>query len=152
MKKMNKILAILLALAMMLALAACGGNSGNSGDSANSTNSANSGGEQANDNPYNLDYKSADLQPMTSERASKEALLEATEYYTNGLSTVSEEVTKQTYADMAAHIGVDASEFQYFESWGQYRYTWYLEGSEGASLLAVFNTDGSLSSVTSSIS
>lgn len=149
MKKMNKILAILLALAMMLALAACGGNSGNSGDSTNSTNS---GGEQANDNPYNLDYKSADLQPMTSERASKEALLEATEYYTNGLSTVSEEVTKQTYADMAAHIGVDASEFQYFESWGQYRYTWYLEGSEGASLLAVFTTDGSLSSVTSSIS
>ena len=149
MKKMNKILAILLALAMMLALAACGGNSGNS---ANSTNSANSGGEQANDNSYNLDYKSADLQPMTSERASKEALLEATEYYTNGLSTVSEEVTKQTYADMAAHIGVDASEVQYFESWGQYRYTWYLEGSEGASLLAVFNTDGSLSSVTSSIS
>ena len=146
MKKMNKILAILLALAMMLALAACGGNSG---DNANSTNS---GGEQANDNPYNLDYKSVDLQPMTSERASKEALLEATEYYTNGLSTVSEEVTKQTYADMVAHIGVDASEFQYFESWGQYRYTWYLEGSEGASLLAVFNTDGSLSSVTSSIS
>ncbi len=40
----------------------------------------------------------------------------------------------------------------HFESWGQYRYTWYLEGSEGASLLAVFNTDGSLYSVTSSIS
>ena len=143
MKKMNKILAILLVLTMVFALAACGG--GNKGGTENS-------GEQANDNPYNLDYKSADLQPMTSERASKEALLEATEYYTNGLSTASEEVTKQTYADMAAHIGVDASEFQYFESWGQYRYTWYLEGNEGASLLAVFNTDGTLYSVTSSIS
>lgn len=142
MKMMNKILAILLALTMMFALVACGGNKGGTKN----------GGKQANDNPYNLDYKSADLQPMTSERASKEALLEATEYYTNGLSTVSEEVTKQTYADMAAHIGVDASEFQYFESWSQYRYTWYLEGSEGASLLAVFNTDGSLYSVTSSIS
>lgn len=152
MKKMNKILTILLALMMVLALVACGGNSGNSGDSANSTNSANSGSEQANDNPYNLDYKSADLQPMTSERASKEALVEAEEYYVHGLSSGSEEVTKQTYADMAAHIGVDASEFQYFESWGQCRYTWYLEGSEGASLLAVFTTDGSLYSVTSSVS
>lgn len=138
MKKMNKILAILLALTMMLALAACGGK-------------ADGGGKQANDNPYNLDYKSADLQPMTDERASREALIEAGEYYMHGLSSVSEEVTKQTYADMAAHIGVDASEFQYFESWGQYRYTWYVEGSEGASLLAVFNTDGSLSMVTSSV-
>ena len=135
---MNKILAILLALTMMLALAACG-------------DKADGGGKQANDNPYNLDYKSADLQPMTDERASREALIEAGEYYMHGLSSVSEEVTKQTYADMAAHIGVDASEFQYFESWGQYRYTWYVEGSEGASLLAVFNTDGSLSTVTSSV-
>lgn len=143
MKTMNKIFALLLAAAMMLAFAACSG--GNNGD-------AEKGGEQANDNPYNLDYKSADLQPMTSERASKEALIEAGNYYTSGLSSVSEEVTKQTYADMAAHIGVDASEFQYFESWGQYRYTWYLEGNEGASLLAVFTTDGKLFSVTSSIS
>lgn len=143
MKKMNKILALLLALTMVFALAACGGDKDGGSDK---------GGTQANDNPYNLDYKSADLQPMSSERASKEALVEAGEYYIHGLSSASEEVTKQTYADMAAHIGVDASEFQYFESWGQYRYTWYLEGNEGACLLAVFTTDGVLSSVTSSVS
>ena len=140
MKKLTKIFALLLALTMVFTLTACGGS-----DTDN-------GGTQTNDNPYNLDYTSADLQPMSSERASKEALLEAEEYYISGLSSASEEVTKQTYADVAAHIGVDASEFQYFESYGQYRYTWYLEGNEGASLLAVFYTDGSLFSVTSSIS
>lgn len=140
MKKLTKIFALLLALTMVFTLTACGGS-----DTDN-------GGAQTNDNPYNLDYTSADLQPMSSERASKEALLEAEEYYISGLSSASEEVTKQTYADVAAHIGVDASEFQYFESYGQYRYTWYLEGNEGASLLAVFYTDGSLFSVTSSIS
>lgn len=140
MKKMNKILAILLTLTMMLALAACGGNT-------------DGGDKQANDNPYNLDYKSADLQPMSSERASKEALLEATEFYTTNMSDTSKELNKKTYADVAELIGVDASEFQYFESYSQYRYTWYLEGNDGPALLVVFNSvDGTFYSASSSIS
>lgn len=144
MKKMNKILAILLALTMVFALAACGGDKDGGSDK---------GGTQTNDNPYNLDYKSADLQPMSSERASKEALLEATEFYTTNMSDTSKELNKKTYADVAELIGVDASEFQYFESYSQYRYTWYLEGNDGPALLVVFNSvDGTFYSASSSIS
>ena len=146
MNNVKRLTALLLALVMLLALTACGGKDNSADASASNDSSA-----QANDNPYNLDYKSADLQPMTDQRASKDALVEAGEYYMHGLSSDAANFTKTTYKDMAEHIGTDASEFQYFESWGQYRYTWYVEGSEGASLLAVFDTNGNLTSVTSSV-
>lgn len=132
-------MALLLALAMVLLLPACGGNAG-------------SDAEKGNDNPYNLEDTSDKIQPMSNERASKEVLLEAGEYYRSGLSSVSAEVLKQTYKDVAEHIGVDASEYQYFESYGQHRYTWYVEGNDGPALLVVFDLDGTLFSVSSSIS
>ena len=145
MKNMKRLTALLLALLMLFALTACG-DKADKGEAAASDSAA-----QTNDNPYNLDYKSEDLQPMTDERASKDVLAEAGEYYMHGLSSDPTNFTKLTYKDVAEHIGVDASEYQHFESWSQDRYTWYVEGSEGASLLAVFNTDGSLSMVTSSV-
>ena len=137
---MKKIIALMLAMMMVLTLAACGGkdNGGNSGDDGGAA-----GG---------LDMTSAELQPITDERASKETLAEAGKYYMDGLASNPSEFAKMTYKDMKDHIGVDASEFQYFESWQQYRYTWYVEGSSGPSVLAVFNsTDGTLFSVTSSV-
>ena len=146
MKHVKRLTALLLALVMLLALTACG-DKANTGDTAASSESS----AQTNDNPYNLDYKSEDLQPMTDERASKDVLAEAGEYYMHGLSSDPTNFTKLTYKDVAEHIGTDASEFQHFESWSQDRYTWYVEGSEGASLLAVFTTDGTLSMVTSSV-
>lgn len=147
MKNVKRLFALLLALMMLFALTACG-DKANTGDAAASTGES---AAQTNDNPYNLDYKSADLQPMTDERASTEKLAEAGEHYMHGLSSDPTNFTKTTYKDMAEYIGTDASEYQHFESWGQDRYTWYVEGSEGASLLAVFDTNGNLSSVTSSV-
>ena len=147
MKNVKRLFALLLALMMLFALTACGDKT-NTGDAAASTGES---AAQTNDNPYNLDYKSADLQPMTDERASTEKLAEAGEHYLHGLSSDPTNFTKTTYKDMAEYIGTDASEYQHFESWGQDRYTWYVEGSEGASLLAVFDTNGNLSSVTSSV-
>ena len=141
MKSMKNLMALILSLVMILALTACG----------DKTDGGKSGGGASSDNPYNLDYTSEDLQPMTDERASADVLAEAGEYYMHGLSSDSTNFTKTTYKDMAERIGTDASEYQHFESWQQDRYTWYVEGSEGASLLAVFNTDGSLSMVTSSV-
>ena len=143
---MKRLIALLLALVMLLALTACG----DKADKADASTGG-SAAAPANDNPYNLDYKSADLQAMTDERASKDALAEAGEYYMHGLSSDPTNFTKLTYKDVAEHIGTDASEYQHFESWGQDRYTWYVEGSEGASLLAVFDTNGNLSAVTSSV-
>ena len=142
MKTMKRLTALLLALVMLLALTACG-------DKAAKEDAASTAA--ANDNPYNLDYKSDALQPMTDERASADVLAEAGEYYMHGLSSEPTNFTKLTYKDVAERIGVDASEYQHFESWGQDRYTWYVEGNEGASLLVVFTLDGSLSMVTSSV-
>lgn len=149
MKNVKRLIALLLALMMLLALTACG-DKGSNGDAA--ANNEGTTAAPADDNPYNLDYTSADLQPMTDARADKDVLAEAGEYYMHGLSSDAANFSKTTYKDMAEHIGTDASEFQYFESWGQYRYTWYVEGSAGAALLAVFDTNGNLTSVTSSVS
>lgn len=148
MKNVKRLLALILALAMLFTMTACGDKGGN----PDGSNAAAGTSAPADDNPYNLDYSSADLQPMTDERASKDTLAEAGEYYMTGLRSDAANFTKLTYKDVAEHIGVDASDFQYFESYGQYRYNWYVEGSEGPSLMAVFDTNGNLSMVTSSVS
>lgn len=136
---MKKIIALMLAMMMVLTLVACGGkDNGGNGD-----NGGAAGG---------LDMTSEELQPITDQRASKDTLAEAGKYYMDGLASDPTTFSKMTYKDMKDHIGVDASEFQYFESWQQYRYTWYVEGSSGPAVLAVFNSsNGTLSSVTSSV-
>ena len=133
---MKKIIALMLAMMRTLTLAACAkDNGGNGGGAADG-----------------LDYTSEELQPITEERASKDTLAEAGKYYMDGLASNPTEFSKLTYKDVKEHIGVDASEFQYFASWQQYRYTWYVEGSEGPAVLAVFNSsDGTLYAVTSSV-
>ena len=133
---MKKIIALMLAMMMTLTLAACTKDNGGNGGGV-------AGG---------LDYTSEELQPITEERASKDTLAEAGKYYMDGLASNPTEFSKLTYKDVKEHIGVDASEFQYFASWQQYRYTWYVEGSEGPAVLAVFNSsDGTLYAVTSSV-
>ena len=137
---MKKIIALMLAMMMVLTLAACGGkdNGGSGGDDSGAASG--------------LDMTSEELQPITDERASQDVLAEAGKYYMDGLASNPSEFAKMTYKDMKEHIGVDASEFQYFASWQQYRYTWYVEGSSGPAVLAVFNSaDGTLFSVTSSV-
>ena len=131
---MKRIIALMLAMMMALTLVACG-------------SKKNDGGAAGG-----LDMTSEELQPITDERASQDVLAEAGKYYMDGLASNPTEFSKMTYKDVKEHIGVDASEFQYFESWQQYRYTWYVEGSSGPAVLAVFNsTDGTLYAVTSSV-
>ena len=133
---MKKIIALMLAMMMALTLVACGGKDG--GDEGGAASG--------------LDMTSEELQPITDERAAKDVLAEAGKYYMDGLASDPTTFSKLTYKDVKEHIGVDASEFQYFESWHQYRYTWYVEGSSGPAVLAVFNSgDGTLYAVTSSV-
>lgn len=134
MKNLKKLMTLSLALMMLLALAACGGGGGGAAGSA-----------------YDLDYTSEEVQPMTDERASEEKLIEAKEYYLDGLQSKPDEFSKMTYKDVAEYIGVDASEFQHFESYHQDRYTWYVEGNEGPCLLAAFDENGDLYAVTASV-
>ena len=135
---MKKIIALILAMMMTLTLVACGEkkDGGDKGGAASG-----------------LDMTSEELQPITDERAAADVLAEAGKYYMDGLASNPSEFAKMTYKDVKERIGVDASEFQYFESWQQYRYTWYVEGSSGPAVLAVFNSsDGTLYAVTSSVS
>lgn len=148
MKTMKRLIVLMLALVMIFALAACGSGQKGNGDKKDGDQNV----ETTIDNPYNLDYTSEALQPMTAERASKDVLLDAKTYYLEGLQSDPATFSKMTYKDVAEHIGVDASEFQYFDSYKQYRYTWYVEGSEGPSLLIVFDALGNLYIVTASIS
>lgn len=136
MKKINRILTLLGVLIMILGLTACGGSGGSNGESADS-------GEQVNDNPYNLDYESSELQPMSDERADKETLLETQNDFFQGLTIFTgTDLTKMTYEDVVKHIGVDPSAYQY--SYGRRIYIWYVEDSNGPCLLVYFDGDGSL--------
>lgn len=155
MNTMKKLLALLLALLMIASLAACGSKKDDAGDTAGDQSgdaaSAGDAAEDTDDNPYGLDYTSEDLQSMTDERASEEKLIEAKEYFIDGLANSPAEFSKKSYRDLADYIGVDASEYQHYESWHQDRYTWYVEGSDGACLMATFDGSGNLYAVTASV-
>ena len=142
MKNLKRLTALILSLAMIFTLAACGGKT----DGGKTGDGGTSGGDS-----YNLDYTSEELQPMSDERASEDKLIEAKEYYLDGLQSKPEEFSKLTYQDVAEYIGVDASEYQHFESWHQDRYTWYVEGSDGPCLLAAFDGSGNLYAITASV-
>lgn len=129
MKKMNKILAVLLAFTMMMALAACGG----------------SGTKKADENPYNLDYESTEIQTMSDERAGEETLAETKDEFFRGLNVFTDtDLTKLTYEDVVKHIGVDPSAYQYEATNGRRVYFWYAQDSTGPWLSVYFDKDGSL--------
>lgn len=125
---MKKIAAILLVLIMTVSLAACGGNGGNGG-------SGGSGSSSESGNAYNLDMKSTEAQPMSTERASAEVLRETAQTYLGGYNYF--EGTEQanlTYNDIKEHIGVDASEYRYDDNRQAELYIWYVDDDDKASL------------------
>ena len=123
---MKKFLALMMSLVMIFALTACGGNNGGTA------------------NKYNLDMKSTEVQPMSSERASADVLSETAETYFNGLNYFEgSDLANLTYDDVIGHIGVDASEYRYDDTRQAELYTWYADGNEKASLNVWF-IDGKL--------
>ena len=125
---MKKVLAIVLTLALVFALGACGKKA--EGDAA---------GEKSGDkdvavvdaNPFNLDYESAEVQEMSSERLSQDALKEFYDYFV-GLGAAGRE--NLTYADMVEHIGCEASEFSFTS--GYRIYVWRAEENAFAQMNA----------------
>ena len=101
---MKKFLILMISIVMVFSFAACGGNGGN----------GESGGSSESSNAYNLDMKSTEAQPMSTERASAEVLRETAQTYLGGLNYF--EGTEQanlTYNDIKEHIGVDATMYRY---------------------------------------
>ena len=111
---MKKLLIAMISVIMVLALTACGGGNGNSSNSGSNGESSSSA---VSENPYNLDMKSTEVQPMSNERATIEVLRETAETYFGGLNYfVGSEQANLTYNDVKEHIGVDAAEHRYDET------------------------------------
>lgn len=130
---MKKFLILMISIVMVFSFAACGGNGG-SGES----------GRPESSNAYNLDMKSTEVQPMSTERASAEVLRETAQTYLGGYNYF--EGTEQanlTYNDIKEHIGVDASEYRYDDTQQAELYIWYVDGDDKASLNVWF-VDGKL--------
>ena len=104
---MKKMFSLVLTLLMVFSLAACGGG----GDGG-------SGGKKDSGLP-GIDMKSAEVQTVSSDRATLDVLNETFFTYLGGLNYFSddEEQSKLTYADLKEHIGVDCSEYQYQEEY-----------------------------------
>ena len=127
---MKKSIALVLAVLMMLSLAACGGGG-----------SSSKGGALPG-----VDMKSADVQTVTSDRATLEVLNETFFTYLGGLNyfTEGDAQSKLTYAELKEHIGVDCSEYQYDEEYQRGVYTWYAAEDEACALNLFFGDDGKL--------
>ena len=125
---MKKSIALVLAMLMTLSLTACGG-----------------GGTKDTGLP-GIDMKSAEVQTVSSDKATLEVLNETFFTYLGGLNyfTDSDAQSKLTYADLKAHIGVDCSEYQYQEEYQRGVYTWYAAEDEACALNLFFGDDGKL--------
>ena len=121
---MKKVIALVLTVMMMLSLTACGG-----------------GGTKDTGLP-GIDMKSAEVQTVSSDRATLEVLNETFFTYLGGLNyfTDGDPQAKLTYADLKEHIGVDCSTYQYQEEYQRGVYTWYT-GEADACALALFIGD-----------
>lgn len=131
---MKKLLILMVSIVMVFSLAACGGNGGN----------GENGGTAETTNAYNLDMKSTEAQPMSTESASIEVLRETAQTYLGGLNYF--EGTEQanlTYNDIKEHIGVDATMYRYDDTQQAELYIWYVDGDDKASLNVWF-VDGKL--------
>ena len=127
---MKKSIALVLAVLMMLSLAACGGGG-----------SSSKGGALPG-----VDMKSADVQTVTSDRATLEVLNETFFTYLGGLNyfTEGDAQSKLTYADLKEHIGVDCSEYQYDAEYQRGVYTWYAQEDDACALSLFFGDNGKL--------
>ena len=136
---MKKIIILMMSLVMVLSFAACGGESSSQGGGNSEKTSS-----TVNDNPYNLDKKSTETQPMSTERASMEVLRETAHTYLGGLNYFEgAEQANLTYDDVKEHIGVDATVYRYDDNRQAELYIWYVDGDDKASLNLWF-VDGKL--------
>ena len=119
---MKKMLSMLLVCMMVFTLVACGG--------------------KKDENKYNLDMESTEVQEMSSDRASEETLAETYKEYFGGYNYFAgTEQAEYTYDDVVEHIGTDPSEYRYDEDRDAGCYTWYAEEGDTASLQVWFQND-----------
>lgn len=120
MKNAKKLLALLLALVMVFALAACGG----SGEKSKSVEEV-----------YGLDLDSTEEQPMSAERAEREALYTAVKGHFGDVTIfLGTNYAKMTYDDVKELLGIDATYYYYDEENAAKTFVWLTSDSATAKL------------------
>jgi len=129
------LLAFLLGISM---LAGCGGNSGggNSGGGTTTTPPASNSNQDEDGSSYGIDLTSAEVQPMSEERATRERLEETVREWLEGATLFldNSEMSKRTYKDFVDFIGCDATEYYFDVSRNTRVYTWRAEGADTSKL------------------
>lgn len=119
MKNVKKLLALLLALAMVFALAACG-----SGEKSRSVEEV-----------YGLDLASTEEQPMSAERAERDALYTAVKGHFGDVTIfLGTNFAKMTYDDVKELLGIDATYYYYDEENAAKTFVWLTSDSATAKL------------------
>jgi len=72
-----------------------------------------------------IDYDSTEIQPVSSDRAAREYLVETVSVWLEGGTVFPEgtEMAKRTYEDFVTHIGCEASEYRYDPSFSARNYS-----------------------------
>jgi len=158
---MKKFAIIILSILLIVGLVACGDKGDSSqvseASKASETSKPSEAGKpsetgepsEASDsaaekNPYNLDYESTELQPMSEDKkASVETLRETAKEWLEGRSMFAgTKFADYTYEDVAEHIGVDATYYYYNEQWPGRTYSWYAEDDNDVSFAIVLSERG----------
>lgn len=131
---MKKALHIILALTMVFSVTACGGGDGGSNAKADALQTA--------IETYNVDMESAEEQPMSEDRATKEQLSALKhDFFNDTMMFSGTEFEDLTYGDIKDELGVDAS--YYYLNTEEQCFVWQAEESDSSKLLISF-LDGKL--------
>ena len=133
--KLRRILTTLLTLVLLVTLCACG-NSNAPADTGSEKTSAPA--EDYDGSSFGIDLESAELQPMSEERATKEKLRETRDDYCEGLNFF-DALKSRTYKDFVDYIGCDASEYQLYN--GNRFYIWIAEDDDTANFNVLFSNE-----------
>ncbi len=143
---MKKFAVVIICILLIAGLVACGGkgDSGQVSKVSETSETSKTVDSVAEKNPYNLDYESAEIQPMSEdEKASAETLRKtAAELFEEDSIFVKSKYADYTYEDVAEHIGVDATKFFYNEHWPAREYIWSADDDSGSLFLAFAESGG----------
>ena len=122
---MKKIIALVLVLALALCFAACGKDEGDTS------------GKKDLEATYGISFTAEGEQTLSSDRASKDVLIETKDTWLGGKMTFALDPDAKTYEELAEHIGCDASYYINKQEDGERHFVWVAEGDETAKFLAV---------------
>lgn len=126
---MKKLIALLMAFVMVMSFAACGG------EKEAETEAPKAGDIEAE---FGIDLEAAGQQNMSDERASEDVLVETRDTWLGGQMTFALDSDPKTYEDFVAHIGCDATYYEYLADDQERHFIWVAEGDDTAKFLAVF--------------